>query len=38
MENKDEDLMFLIGSFKSERDKLDEMYTRQNFYDDDDDE
>ena len=27
--------MYLIGSFKSERDKLDEMYTRQNFYDED---
>ena len=28
IENKDEDLMFLIGSFRSERDKLDEIYTR----------
>ena len=38
LKNKDDDLMFLIGSFRSERDKLDEIYTRQNFYDDDEQE
>ena len=29
MQNRDEDLMYLIGSFISEKDKLDEMYMQQ---------
>lgn len=38
MKSRDEDLMYLIGSFISEKDKLDEMYMQQcNFSDDEED-
>jgi len=38
MRNRDEDLMYLIGSFISEKDKLDEMYMQQcDFSDDEED-
>jgi hypothetical protein len=38
MNNRDEDLMYLIGSFISEKDKLDEMYMQQcDFSDEEDD-
>lgn len=38
MENRDEDLVYLIGSFISEKDKLDEIYMQQcNFSDEEED-
>ena len=37
MNNRDEDLMYLIGSFISEKDKLDEMYMQQCDFSDEDD-